>query len=117
MKTKPSFKDIVDAKNRISKFIVDTPIISSSILNDWLGHNIYFKADSFQKIGAFKSRGASNAISWLIEEDKKPKKTITIIEDNVETEQEIYTIDSEGNLIKKDAPAPQNVINILDNVG
>jgi len=38
-------------------------------------------------------------------------------EDNVETEQEIYTIDSEGNLIKKDAPAPQNVINILDNVG
>ena len=38
-------------------------------------------------------------------------------ENNVETEQEIYTIDSEGNLIKQDAPAPQNVINILDNVG
>ena len=76
MKTKPSFKDIVEAKNRISKFIVDTPIISSSILNDWLGHNIYFKADSFQKIGAFKSRGASNAISWLVEEDKKPKKIV-----------------------------------------
>ena len=76
MKTKPSFKDIVEAKNRISKFIVDTPIISSSILNDWLGHKIYFKADSFQKIGAFKSRGASNAISWLVEEDKKPKKIV-----------------------------------------
>ncbi len=76
MKSKPTFKDIVEAKNRISKFIVDTPIISSSILNDWLGHKIFFKADSFQKIGAFKSRGASNAISWLVEEDKKPRKIV-----------------------------------------
>ena len=76
MKSKPSFKDIIEAKDRISKFIVDTPIVSSSILNDWLGHRIFFKADSFQKIGAFKSRGASNAISFLVEEDEKPKRIV-----------------------------------------
>lgn len=76
MKSKPSFKDIIEAKDRINKFIVDTPIVSSSILNDWLGHRIFFKADSFQKIGAFKSRGASNAISFLVEEDEKPKRIV-----------------------------------------
>tara|TARA_B100001057_G_scaffold471670_1_gene534223 strand:+ start:1034 stop:2029 length:996 start_codon:yes stop_codon:yes gene_type:complete len=76
LKSKPSFKDIIEAKDRINKFIVDTPIVSSSILNDWLGHRIFFKADSFQKIGAFKSRGASNAISFLVEEDEKPKRIV-----------------------------------------
>ncbi len=76
MKSKPSFKDIIEAKDRINKFIVDTPIVSSSILNDWLGHRIFFKADSFQKIGAFKSRGASNAISYLVEEDERPKRIV-----------------------------------------
>ncbi len=76
MKNKPSFNDIIEAKDRISKFIVDTPIISSSILNEWLGHKIFFKADSFQKIGAFKSRGASNAISFLVEEDERPKRIV-----------------------------------------
>tara|TARA_B100000530_G_scaffold229456_1_gene148199 strand:+ start:3158 stop:5803 length:2646 start_codon:yes stop_codon:yes gene_type:complete len=38
-------------------------------------------------------------------------------EEIIEQQQEIYTIDSEGNVIKKDDPPPQNIINILGNVG
>lgn len=68
--------DIVRAKRRISNFINDTPIISSSLLNYWLGHEIFFKAECLQKIGAFKARGACNTISWLIENNKKPKHII-----------------------------------------
>ncbi|WP_291865772.1 serine/threonine dehydratase [Maribacter sp.] len=69
-------QDILDAKSRISPFINTTPIVSSSILNDWLGHDIYFKAEGLQKVGAFKARGACNTIAWLIENNKKPKHIV-----------------------------------------
>lgn len=69
-------QDILDAKKRISPFVTSTPIYSSSILNNWLGHSIYFKAEGQQKIGAFKARGACNTIAWLVENDKKPKHIV-----------------------------------------
>ncbi len=70
------FSNILDAKKRISPFVNQTPVYSSSILNNWLGHHIYFKAEGFQKIGAFKARGACNTIAWLIENNKKPKHIV-----------------------------------------
>ena len=59
--------DIEAAKNRIDKYINQTPILTSQVLNDILGHEIYFKAEGFQKIGAFKIRGGINTVAWLIE--------------------------------------------------
>lgn len=72
-----SLQDIARAKQRISQHIRNTPILTSSLLNKWLGHEIYFKAEGFQKIGAFKARGACNTIVWLIENKMKPGHLIT----------------------------------------
>ena len=59
--------DIQAAKNRIDQYINETPILSSSLLNEWLGHEIFFKCENFQKIGAFKARGGLNTVAWLVE--------------------------------------------------
>ena len=51
-------------------------MLSSSLLNEWLGHEIFFKMENFQKIGAFKARGAINTLLALKEEGKLPKKVV-----------------------------------------
>jgi len=65
-----TLKDIQAAKKRIDPYINETPILTSSLLNEWLGHEIYFKAENFQKIGAFKMRGAASAALRLTEEER-----------------------------------------------
>lgn len=65
--------DIQAAKKRIDPYINETPILSSSLLNRWLGHEIFFKCENFQKIGAFKARGGLNTVAWLMETGQKPK--------------------------------------------
>ncbi len=57
-----TFADVQSAKKRISPFINKTPVLESQLLNSWLGHKILFKAECFQKTGAFKIRGALNMI-------------------------------------------------------
>ena len=71
-----TLRDIEAAKSRIEGFVKKTPIISSKLLNDWLGHEIFFKAECLQKIGAFKARGGCNAVSWLVENGQKPAKIV-----------------------------------------
>lgn len=71
-----TFEDIVQAKRRITPFINETPILQSSLLNHWLGHEIYFKAECFQRTGAFKLRGACNVLAKLAEMDELPKKIV-----------------------------------------
>lgn len=68
--------DIKKAKERIDPYINHTPILSSSMLNSWLGHELFFKCENFQKIGAFKARGAVNTVTWLIENNEKPKHLV-----------------------------------------
>ena len=69
--------DYIDkALKRISKYLRNTPILESSLLNSWLGHEVVFKAELFQKTGAFKARGALNALLKLKEEGKLPKKVV-----------------------------------------
>ncbi len=51
----------------ISKYIHRTPVLSSTQLNNWLGHDIFFKAEPLQKTGAFKVRGALSKILALKE--------------------------------------------------
>ncbi len=60
-----TLKNIEEAKNRIDKYINKTPILSSKILNAFLGHEIYFKAESLQKTGAFKIRGGINSVALI----------------------------------------------------
>ncbi|MFT5362929.1 MAG: threonine dehydratase [Dinoroseobacter sp.] len=65
----PTFEDVKTAHERIKPHIHRTPVLTSSYFNDLVGAEIFFKCENFQKAGAFKVRGASNAVFGLSEED------------------------------------------------
>ena len=62
---------LIEVHNRIKPFIHKTPVLSSSLINKMVGADIVFKCENFQKMGAFKMRGAANAILSLSEEERK----------------------------------------------
>lgn len=66
----PSFSDIKRAHQRISKYIYNTPVMTSANLDELAGCKMFFKCENFQKVGAFKMRGASNAIFSYRPEDR-----------------------------------------------
>jgi threo-3-hydroxy-L-aspartate ammonia-lyase len=70
------------AAKRLESYLHRTPILSSKLLNNWLGHEIYFKAEALQKIGAFKARGALNTLLRLKEEDKLPQEIVSFSSGN-----------------------------------
>ena len=70
------FEKILEAEKRISNFANRTPIITSDTLNKISGSEVYLKCENFQKVGAFKFRGAFNAISKL-PDNEKSKGVIT----------------------------------------
>ncbi len=76
MANRLNLSNIEEAKRRINDHINFTPILSSKILNELLGYEIYFKVESFQKTGAFKIRGALNTVAWLFEQNQKTKHII-----------------------------------------
>lgn len=63
--------DLIQCHDRIKPFIHDTPVLESSSVNKIIGARLYFKCDNFQKMGAFKMRGAANAILQLSSDQKK----------------------------------------------
>jgi threonine dehydratase len=63
----PTFQDVIDAHERIAPHIHRTPVLTSSYLNELAGCEMFFKCENFQKAGAFKVRGASNAVFGLSE--------------------------------------------------
>ncbi len=65
----PVFTHVQQAHNRITPYIHRTPVLSSSGINEIAGSQIFFKCENFQKAGAFKYRGATNAILSLSEAD------------------------------------------------
>lgn len=65
----PSFSNIQAAHDRISGFIHRTPVLTCQSINEIIGAELYFKCENFQKVGAFKYRGATNAVQLLQEED------------------------------------------------
>ncbi len=75
-------KSIEEAYNRISPYINKTPLIRSSLLNEWTGHDITFKVEAFQKAGSFKTRGALNSFLSLKEQNKLPKKVVAFSSGN-----------------------------------
>jgi threonine dehydratase len=68
--------DIRNAKDNISKYLYNTPLIYSSTINSLLLSNIYFKIDALQKTGAYKVRGVLNHMLELKKINKLPKKIV-----------------------------------------
>src|SRR6201981_163234 len=58
---------ILSAHERIRPFIHRTPVLTSSRLDEASRAQLFFKCENFQKIGAFKARGATNAVFSLDE--------------------------------------------------
>lgn len=65
----PSLKDVQDAHRRISPFINRTPVLTSTQLNLIIKADLFFKCENFQKVGAFKFRGAVNAVLNMSDAD------------------------------------------------
>ncbi len=62
-----TLEKIREAHARIRPHIHRTPVLSSARLNQLVGASLYFKCENFQKVGAFKARGACNAVYSLDE--------------------------------------------------
>ena len=65
MKQAPSLNDIYSAADRILPYAHITPVMTSSFINKITQSEIYFKCENFQKVGAFKFRGACNTVFSL----------------------------------------------------
>lgn len=61
----PTFDDVLAAQARIAPHVHRTPVLTSSFLNALTGAELFFKCENLQKAGAFKARGASNAVFGL----------------------------------------------------
>jgi threonine dehydratase len=59
----PTIADVVDAAERIAPYAVKTPLIEHPALNARTGGRVLLKAENLQRVGAFKFRGAYNAVS------------------------------------------------------
>ena len=68
---KPSKIDILGAASRIRPHIHRTPVLTSENLSEMFGCTLFFKCENMQKAGAFKSRGACNAVFSLDEDSAK----------------------------------------------
>ncbi|MEZ5196063.1 MAG: pyridoxal-phosphate dependent enzyme [Bacteroidales bacterium] len=65
----PDIYTIQEAAKRIKPFIHKTPVLSSELINKRVNAEIYFKCENLQKGGAFKFRGATNALFSLTDEE------------------------------------------------
>ncbi len=71
MKFLPDYGDVERAYSLIAPMVHRTPVLTSTSINIITGGNIFFKCENLQKVGAFKFRGASNAVFSLSEEDAR----------------------------------------------
>ncbi len=63
--------DLIDTVARVKPHVHQTPVLTSSLINKLTGASLHFKCENFQKMGAFKMRGAVNAIMQLTDAQKK----------------------------------------------
>ncbi len=66
----PTDSDIEQAHERIKPYIHRTPVMTSMSLDEMAGCQVYFKCENLQKVGAFKARGAMNAVLSLSREER-----------------------------------------------
>jgi threonine dehydratase len=65
----PTFANVQNAHEIVKKYAHRTPVLTSSSINKIVGGNLFFKCENFQKVGAFKFRGACNAVFSLTDEE------------------------------------------------
>ena len=63
-------ESLIQAHQRIKPYIHRTPVLTSRLINTLVSAKVYFKCENFQKMGAFKMRGATNAIMQLSDHQK-----------------------------------------------
>ena len=61
----PTFDDVLAARRRVRPYIHQTPVLTSTYFDSVTGARLFFKCENFQKAGAFKVRGAVNAVFGL----------------------------------------------------
>jgi threonine dehydratase len=64
-----SFDDVVAAADRIAPFVPPTPVLRSTGIDAWVGTRVHLKAEHLHATGAFKLRGATNAVLQLTDEE------------------------------------------------
>jgi len=64
-----SIQTILEASERIKPYAHQTPVLTSTTLNDLSGRRLFFKCELFQRVGAFKFRGAINAVMKLTDDE------------------------------------------------
>ena len=67
----PSYEDVVAAHSRIRAYARRTPVLTSATIDALTGAKVHFKCENLQRMGAFKFRGAYNALSQLSPEAKR----------------------------------------------
>ncbi|MBZ5200854.1 threonine/serine dehydratase [Planomicrobium chinense] len=60
--------EVKKAQQQISRLVHKTPVLTSGLLNERTGNEVYLKAEHLQKTGSFKIRGATNAVKQAIQE-------------------------------------------------
>ncbi len=76
MDQQPTLNDIRAAHQRIQSYIHKTPVLTCNALNEMVGARLFFKCENFQKVGAFKFRGACNAV-FSLSKDEISKGVVT----------------------------------------
>jgi threonine dehydratase len=76
MDQRPTLNDIREAHQRIFPFIHQTPVLTCTALNEIVDARLFFKCENFQKVGAFKFRGACNAI-FSLSDDEASRGVVT----------------------------------------
>jgi threonine dehydratase len=66
-----TYEDVAAAHERVRPYVVKTPVLSSQAIDARVEAKVFFKCENLQNMGAFKSRGAFNALSQLSAEEKK----------------------------------------------
>ncbi len=66
----PTLKEVQTAVKRIGPYVHNTPVLTSSTIDRMLDATVFFKCENFQRMGAFKIRGATNAILQLTGEQR-----------------------------------------------
>jgi threonine dehydratase len=69
MTNPPTFTDVLEAAERIKPHVHRTPIFTCEYIDSEVGAQVFLKAENLQKVGAFKARGATNAVLELSSDD------------------------------------------------
>lgn len=67
----PTLADVRSARGAIAELVLRTPLIAAPALSTLAGHPVLLKLESLQPVGAFKLRGAANAVGHLTDEQRR----------------------------------------------